>query len=460
MKQQRAIVLGAGIAGLFTARVLSNHFDEVFVLERDSLKEEDKLRAGVPQARHLHQILAKGQTVMQELFPTLAEDLATAGSPELHWGVDNIIFNENGQLPAVESGIITNTCSRTTLEGIIRKRLLEYKNVQILENHRVQCLIASPDNKVIQGVRFNIDPDKGIRELYADLIVDATGKSSKSPQWYQDLGYPEPDSTYINAHVGYSTCWFEIKPEKANDFVMIQIADLISDPPPGKGQRSGVIIKMEENRFAAILTSNNKDYPPTDLEGFLEFSRTLRSDTFYNLLKDATALTPVYGSRSTYNLWNHYEKLDTIPENYLIIGDAVCSLNPLFGQGMTVAALEAQLLDNLLSERAGMHFDGFAQQFQKKLAKNLGFTWELSTAKDKITPGVEGDVKGATIVDKAQSIYFEWVLQAMEHDKDVLIAFFEVLNMIRTPLWLVQPHILFRVLRHKITGYSNMDKRQ
>ena len=239
---------------------------------------------------------------------------------------------------------------------------------------------------------------------------------------------------------------------------MIQIADLISEPPPGQGQRSGVIIKLEANRFVAILTGNNKDYPPTDLESFLEFSRTLRSDVFYNLLKDAKALSPVYGSRNTYNLWYHYEKLPDIPENYLIIGDAVCSLNPLFGQGMTVAVLEAQLLNTLLQKWRGNSLEGFAHQFQKEVARNLRFTWELSTAKDKTQPGVEGDVTGASIIDKAQSIYFEWVLQAMEHDKDILVAFFEVLNMLRPPTWLVQPHILLRVLRYKLTGYSNMEK--
>ena len=179
MKQQRAIILGAGIAGLFTARVLCNYFDEVLILERDSFQEDNKLRKGIPQARHLHQILAKGQAVMEELFPTLPDDFEAIGSPGLHWGVDNIIFTENGQLPAVKSGIITNTCSRMTLESIIRKRLLEYPNVQILENHRVQCLIASEDNRFIRGVRYKVASGNEVEELYAAAYCRCNWKNIK-----------------------------------------------------------------------------------------------------------------------------------------------------------------------------------------------------------------------------------------------------------------------------------------
>ena len=449
---KRAIVIGAGISGLLTARVLSTYFDEVLVLERDKLPDAPHTRSGTPQDRHLHQILAGGQKIIEDLFPNLAQELLAVDAPQLHWGVDNIIVTENGRLPKIESGIITNTCSRVTFEYLIRKLVLADDSVTILSNHQVQSLIMD-DNQTITGLTVG---KQSSQQLFADFIVDASGKGSKTPEWYTDLGYDKPDYTKIDAHVGYSSCWFENLKDETGDFVMLQVADLASKASNEKGQRSGVIIKVDGERYIALLTSNNKDYPPTDLAGFLDFAKTLRSDTYYNVLKDGTPISPVYGSRSTYNIRYHYEKLKRIPENYILIGDAVCSFDPVIGQGMSMAAVEAQLLNTHLAQWTASSYDGFAKQFQSALAKELTYPWLLATANDKFQPLAEGDIKTYPFIGDLQTGYFNLVLQAMESDRYILIAFFEVLNMLRSPLYLAHPKILWRILRYKLTGYSNI----
>jgi len=457
MRWKRAIVLGGSMAGLFAARVLSDHFEEVLVLERDALPPEPDFRNGVPQARHLHQILAAGQRVMESLFPELVADLEAVGAPRMEWGVDNVMFNDSGPMPAVPSGVITNTCSRITLEYLIRQRLLERDNVQILERHRTVGLVPGEDRRAIAGVQVSINRGREEKQLFGDLILDATGRRSKTPEWFTELGYEQPPTTYVNAHIGYATCWFRKPETPAYDFVMLgALASGDQTPPPGQGMRSGVITEIEGDRWVAILSSNNKDYPPTDHAGFLEFARTLRTPAIYAPLTDAEPISPVYGSRSTYSLWHHYEKLAQQPERYLVTGDAACGFNPIYGQGMSVAALDAELLGKLLRGWHGDDLAGFAAHFQRELAKSLQGPWTMATASDKSQPSAEGDIDAPSRMSKVMDGYFGWVMQTLEHDPAVLTAFIKVMNMLEPPESLAKPGVFFRVLRHKLTGYSNM----
>jgi len=459
MRWNRAIVLGGSMAGLFAARVLSDHFDEVLVLERDTLPAEPDFRNGVPQARHLHQILAAGQRVMEKLFPDLVADLEQVGAPRMEWGVDNLTFNERGQQPLVSSGVITNTCSRIALEYLIRKRLLERNNVKILERHRIIGLIPNEDRGVIAGVKVNVNRGSEEKELFGDLVLDATGRRSKTPEWFEELGYARPETSYVNAHIGYSSCWFKKPENPTHEFVMMTSLALGSQPTSnGRGQRSGVITAIEDDLWVAIVSSNTKDYPSTDHEGFLEFTKTLRSPALYEALKDAEPISPVYGSRSTHSIWHHYEKLDRRPEHYLITGDAVCGFNPIYGQGMSVAALDAELLGDSLTSWKSENLNGFAAHFQSELAKSLQGPWTMATASDKSQPSAEGDVEDASLLSKLIDGYFDWVLQTLEHDPDVLVAFLKVMNMLEPPESLAKPGIFFRVLRHKLTGYSHLSQ--
>lgn len=456
MRWNRAVVIGGSMAGLFAARVLSDHFNEVWVLERDTLPTDAGQRNGTPQARHLHQILASGQQVMEELFPQLVQDLADVGAPRLHWGINNLTFNEIGRIPSVPSGIITNTCSRVTLEHLIRRRLADCANVKILEQHRSLGLTSTDDGRTITGVQVEVGRGREAQTITGDLIVDATGRATRSPEWLEALGYSKPETTYINAHIGYSTCWFNKPDHVPLDFVMLNVLDLTSAASEQRGQRSGIITEIEGGRWVSILASNNKDYPPTDHDGFLEFARSLRSPVLYDMLRLAEPISPVYGSRSTYSIWRHYERLDRRPENYIITGDAACAFNPIYGQGMSVAAQDAKLLGQLLGDWSADNLSGFADHFQKRLAQTLVNPWNLATSGDKYQPTAEGDIETPSRLTRMADTYMGWVLQTLEYDSEVTTMFLRVMNMLEPPEALGRPGIMFRVLRHKLTGYSNM----
>ncbi|MGB1289005.1 MAG: FAD-dependent oxidoreductase [Aggregatilineales bacterium] len=450
IQRDRAIVLGGSMAGLFAARVLSDHFNEVLILERDTLPSEAEIRNGTPQARHLHQLLASGQRVMERLFPELKDDLREVGAPEMEWGVDNIILLPEGRGAVMPSGIVTNTCSRATLEFLIRRRLLEHDNVKILEKHRIQGLIATDDNSRITGVQVKVGREQ--HEMFADFIVDATGRASKTPDYFEALGYEKPEQSYVNAHIGYSTAWFKKPDDLAEDFVMMASLSTGADVYPGGGNRSGIITKIEGDRWVAIIASNNKDYPPTDLPGFLEFTKTLHGLDIYEALRDAEPISPVYGSRTTYSIWQHYEKLDRRPENFIITGDAACGFNPIYGQGMSVAAMDAELLDDCLREWDEGDLTGFATHFQMKLADFLVAPWDMATTADKYEPTAVGDIEVAGRLKRMADVYFAWVLAAVAVDPVVNRAFLRVMNMLDKPETLGKPGILLRVLRHRFFG--------
>lgn len=454
MRWQKVLVLGGSMAGLLAARVLSEHFEDVFILERDTLPDEAEPRNGTPQARHLHQILASGQQIMEDFFPKLKDDLREVGAPNLHWGVDGVFLVADERVKPVPSGIITNTCSRPTLEYLIRRRLCERGNIHILQEHRVQGLISSEDKRIIKGVQVKVGRETDVQEIYADLVIDCTGRNSKSAKWYAELGYGEVENTYINAFIGYSTCWFEHPDTDSFDFVSLNAIDLLSGYENGRGQRSGIILRVENDRWIAILTGNNIDYPPTDYEGFLNYAQSLQSQGIYDWLKDATPISPVYGSRSTYSIWHHYEKMARLPENMIITGDAACAFNPVYGQGMSVAALDAKLLGELLSVWSGSDLIGFSQHFQKELAETLVAPWNLATTGDKAQPLAEGDFGEPTRLEKFGEAYSRWTLEALIAEPEVLKTFFKVMNMLEPPEALGKPSVMLRVFKHKLFGQS------
>lgn len=448
-QRERALVIGGSMAGLFAARVLSDHFKEVIILERDYLPSEPEQRNGTPQARHLHQILGGGQAVMERLFPELKQDLRDVGAPKMEWGVDDIILLPTGRSQSMPTGVVTNTCSRITLEFLIRRRLLERGNIQILEGHRTTSLIANDDKTRILGVEVQLNRKRETQQFFGDLIVDASGRGSKTPTYFEQLGYEQPEQTYINAHIGYSTVWLK-KPENYPEKFVMMTSLGYGDPHPAAGNRNGIITEIEGDRWVAIISSNNKDYPPTDFDGFLEFTKTLNQPDIYKALASAEPISPVYGSRSTYSLWRHYEKLGRRPENFIVTGDAACGFNPFYGQGMSVAALDAELLDRTLREWQSTDLTGFAAKFQTNLAEFLQWPWGMATASDKIQPTAEGDIVTPTRADRIADTYFDWVLMTTTEDIVIMTAFIKVMNMLAPPESLLKPNVLLRVLWHRM----------
>jgi 2-polyprenyl-6-methoxyphenol hydroxylase-like FAD-dependent oxidoreductase len=451
-----AIIIGGSMAGLLAARVLSEHFDRVTILERDRLPDGPDFRNGAPQARHLHALLGRGQQIMEELFPGLADDFQRIGAPRYEWGPDTAYLTAGGWLKRFSFGYITNLVSRTALEYLIRTHLLERGNVEIITEMDVQGLATTDDRATVIGVDAASRGEKGdgaARALRADLVVDASGRNSKTPEWFRALGYDTPPESTVYAHIGYATRWYDMPVGKYDWKVLF-----ISGRPAEGITRGGAIFEMEGNRWVATLGGLNRDYPPTDDDGFLAYAAKLASPTVAEALKDAKPISPIYGYRIDGNRLRHYEKLKRLPENYVIVGDALCSFNPIYGQGMTVAALQALALVKALAGRDRSNLAGFAAAFQAQAAHMLRDPWLLATGEDMRYPGTEG--QKPDMVSRFMQRYVDQVLRTLPDDEVLTRAFIEVSNLTRPPTALLTPQMFLRVARHSLGSWgSSTDSR-
>jgi len=437
--RQHALVIGGSLAGMFAAKALSQIFKQVTIIERDTLPDEITVRDGVPQSRHVHQLLVGGLNVMRELFPGLDDDLEAAGAIPIHMGYNFIMATRYGFMPPVETGMHSFLSSRPALESVIRQHINNTDNICIIQGYSVIQLLTDKDKRVVSGVLAEKKREKSSEQFNADLVVDASGRNSKAITWLEELGYDAPEATHIDAHVGYASCWFE-KPDYAPDGIpaMLSLGD--ADNP-----RTCLISEVEGNKWLAMAASKNHDYPPTDLDGFLEFTKGCPSPFVYNYLKHAKAISPVYGYRRTENHWRHYEKMTRRPENFVITGDAACAFNPIYGHGMSVAAMDAKLMGQILKSYAGRNLTGFADEFQQALAKQVEVVFSLASADDLEQPTVEGEFPEQPPALKWLGLYFRQALRAMFVDDVVRVRFNRVSNLIDSPLTLFKPGILLRV---------------
>ena len=433
----RAIVIGGSMAGLLAARVLLDHFTEVVLIERDDVLISQTARSGVPQSHHAHVLLTQGQRLLEQLFPGLAAELTTAGAPTVEWTADWLMLGVRKWLPRCQSGLSGRTCSRTLLEGMIRQRLLAYPNLTLLPNCQVEGLLSEVTRVTGVKLRQRDAVESVVDSLNAALVVDASGRNSALPQWLAQLGYSSPSETTINAFLGYASRWYQ-RPENLEvDWQGITISAV-----EGVNSRGAVLYPIEHNQWIVTLGGVGRDYPPTDEAGFLEFARSLRVPILYDLLKEAQPLSPIYSYRRTENCWRHYERLQRFPDGIVAIGDAVCVFNPVYGQGMTTAALGAMTLDRVLNQSKSS--SGFGLRFHKQLAQILHTPWLMATGEDSRWSTTEGAKPNWR--DRVVQKYVDRVSMLMQDNPTLLTAFAEVVHMVKPPTALFMPNILLQVL--------------
>lgn len=443
-----ALVIGSGIAGLLAARVLLNHFQHVTIVERDSLPEQPQPRPGVPQAVQSHAILVRGQRILEQLFPGLDAELIAAGAISVDWSADALYLSSMGTAPRCPSGLITSMCSRNLLEWAIRRRLGGCDLLQFLEATQVKKLLTDESKSRVIGVQLRDRDNSQLGELTADLIVDASGRNSFLPKWLEELGYPAPSETVIDAFLGYTTRWYKRPADLQADWKALFV---FAEPP--HESRCGVLDSVEDDRWSLSLYGFGRDYPPTDEVGFLEFARTLCSPILYEAVKDAKPLSPVYSYRRTENRLRHYEQLSKLPEGIVALGDAVFAFNPYYGQGMTAAALGALVLDRCLHQRWRQSQNaplGFGQHFQHQLARSLKTPWLNSTRNDRAWLTSEDSIDKARKPNKINQLLRQYVEEVMLLSMDcpqVHRTMIEMYHMVKPPIALFQPNIAAKVLR-------------
>jgi 2-polyprenyl-6-methoxyphenol hydroxylase-like FAD-dependent oxidoreductase len=372
---KRAVVIGAGMSGLTAAGALANRFDQIVVLERDTLPSEPTFRAGTPQARHVHGLLLSGQRALSELFPGFEQDLARAGAVPLRAGLDIRVERPGyDPFPQRDLGWSGYAASRPTIERAVRRRVESHANTMLRQRCRVTEVMTSPDGTVVTGIRC--ENDTGTSEtITADLVVDASGRGALTLALLDSIGRPLPEETTIGIDLGYATCIFSIPDDASTDWKGVMT---FGQAP--HNSRGGLMLPLEGNRWMATIGGRHGNVPPGDAEGFLTYAKALRTPTIYNAIKHAKRLDGVARYGFPESVRRHFERLDGFPRGLLPIGDAICRFNPVYGQGMSVAALEACLLKRLLKE-SGETADPIAElasTFFKEMQTLIETPWSVA----------------------------------------------------------------------------------
>lgn len=435
-----AVVAGAGLGGLLSARMLSRHFGNVCVLEQHALPSDPTPRKGVPQGYHVHGLLARGGEYLKHWFPGLDNTLARAGAPILELGQDVASRFPQGWLPRFRSGINIRCCSRGLLEWALRKQLMETSGVSFVEQARVVSMQEGAQQITVhftQGGRAQV--------VDAQFFVDASGRGSRAPDWLAGLGYAPPAETIVDANLGYATRWFEEPPRRGREWSMMVIMPRYPD-----NYRGGVILPVENKQWMVFLAGLGGHHPPADEEGYFEFARRLVEPGIFQAIQGARGLSRIFKFRQTANRWRHFERLPAWPERFAVLGDAACTLNPYYAQGMTVCALQVEALDAELRRR-GSGGDAGAR-FQQQAARIVRAPWVLATSTDLRWPATTGDRR---LRDQLMHRYLDKVLALATEDPGASIKFLQVMHMLKPPQALLSPALMARALCMRSSGPEN-----
>ncbi|GAA0379167.1 FAD-binding monooxygenase [Acrocarpospora corrugata] len=433
--RNRAVVLGGGMAGLVAAKVLSEQFEEVLLVDRDQLAGVADPRRGVPQGAHAHGLLAKGQEVLEGMFPGLTRELADAGIPTGDMGVNLRWYFNGHRLQPKATGLKVISATRPELEGAVRARVQALPNVRFLENHVILSLTVTQDRSRITGVKVAPEGEGAEVELTADLVVDATGRGSRTPAWLAELGYPRPEEDRVKIGLSYTTCHYRLRENVLGEDMAILCVATPDHP-------RGAFFSRLNDRYLLSLTGMLGDQAPTDPEGHLAFVKSLPVPDIHEAVHDAEVLDERVAFRYPASVWKHFERLTRFPLGLLVVGDGVCSFNPVYGQGMTVAALEGLTLREHL--KGGGLPD--AKAFFTDVAKVIEAPWGVAAGGDLSFPGVEGERSEEVLMGNA---YMDRLRAAAEHDGIVTAAFMRVAGLIDPVESLMRPAMALRVSRHQ-----------
>ncbi|MGH7323455.1 MAG: FAD-dependent oxidoreductase [Candidatus Rokuibacteriota bacterium] len=388
MVGRQAVVVGAGMGGLTAARALADHFERVLVLERDVLPRQAADRVGVPQGKHVHALLAGGQRALSELFPDFDHDLAKRGAVPFRVGLD-VRMERPGYdpFPQRDLGFDAYAMSRAQVEFTVRQRVHACANVEFRQHCPVEALVARSDGTAVTGVRCAQRTEKS-ETLEADLVVDASGRGTLTLGLLEAIGQAAPEETTVGVDLAYTSAIFAIPDDAPPDW-----KGVFCFPRAPASSRGALLLPLEGRRWIVTVAGRHGERPPGDADGFMAFAQQLRTPTIYNAIKPAKLLDDVVRFGFPASAYRHYERLTSLPRGLLPVGDAVCRFNPVYGQGMSVAAQEARALGHLLATRAAEPdpLDGLAPSFFVEAAALIETPWAGSVIPDFVYPDTRGE---------------------------------------------------------------------
>ncbi len=437
--KQHAIVLGGSLAGLLAARVLSDHYSQVTIIEKDAVHRRPEARKGQAQAYHLHGLLPGGLQVMSRYFPGLLDELSSHGVKVLDFARSMNWYCYGAFRKTFTIGIQGVTVSRALLEHLIRERVLGLANVRLLDNHSATQLTTTADKQKITGV-LTEDKTTGQTTTHtAEFVMDTSGRGSRTAQWLKRLGYGETPVSEVKVNVGYTTRTYKrdpLDPLGENWIACTPVA------PAEK--RFGAAFPIEGDKWMVTVGGWHGDHAPTEEASYLEFVKSLPNPALYKIVSNNAPLSDFVQYKFPVSLRRHYEKLGRFPAGLLVAGDAFSSFNPIYGQGMSSAALQLELLDNILKNNVAENER--AKVFFRRSNKIIEDIWAMATGEDFRYPQTSGVRPfGIKLVNK----YVAQVHKATTKDEVVCGAFLKVIALLKPPTSLFSPKIFWRVLRAK-----------
>lgn len=434
-----AVVIGASMGGLLTARVLTEAYDHVTVVERDVLPAASEQRRGVPQGRHLHGLLASGLASLETLFDGFADEMLTAGALVGDVQADIRFYLDGHHYRQVPCGVHALVASRPLLEGYVRQRVRTLPTVEMLDNCAATGLEITADGRRVIGLRVLPRADGAtVQVLNADLVVDTSGRGSRTPIWLAQLGYPSPKREEVKVGLGYASRRYRLDPDVlGGDGFGVSNGTLTH-------RYIGGLQLLEHGQMLVTLGGYAGNHPPTDPEGFTAFAAQLPAGLYEVIRRGEPVSDPIrftfpVSGRQRYE-WLFTRRRGRFPDGLVVLGDALCSFNPLYGQGMSVAAMEALALRDCL--QGGTH--RLAPRFFRAAAKIVDHAWDISVTGDLRLPEVTGR---RSLKVRLINAYLPLVHAAATVDSRVGAAFLRVSNLLDAPPRLLSPALVLRVLR-------------
>jgi 2-polyprenyl-6-methoxyphenol hydroxylase-like FAD-dependent oxidoreductase len=437
---EHAVVLGASMGGLVAARVLADFYDNVTVVERDVLPPDAANRRGVPQGRHVHALLGRGTAVLDELFPGFADELVGAGAPSLDYRDLSEAYLSFADRVLIRTGAYVSVPpllipSRPLLESLVRQRLRAIENVTLLEGYDVADLMSTAGGNRVTGALVRAHNGHGEQALTADLITDCTGRGSRTPVFLEALGYGRPAEDSVKVRLCYSSQLLRLPPGTLKEKLVI------AGPAPGRP--TGMALFGYENdmwMFTVLGVAGVE--PPCELAEMLSFADGLAPAHLLAAIGTGEPLAEVCRARYPASRWRRYDKMRRFPDGLLVLGDAICSFNPAYGQGMTVAALQAQALGECLRQGP----NDLARRYFRAAAKPIGVAWQFAVGGDLSLPEVEGP---RPLAVRLSNRYVSRLQAVAETDIAVAEQFTRVVGLLDPPATLLHPRMLLRAARRR-----------
>lgn len=425
---ERAVVIGSGIGGLAAGAALQEYCEEVIICEKDQIPLEPTARRGVPQDEQLHNLLTRAQVHLEELLPGFSDALRQQGAGDANVSTETHVYELGIQMPERDLGLRLMSSWRPKIEHAARGILAKADNVSLRGLTRATCLVK--DNNSVRGLK--IETEGGVETIETPLVIDASGTGSKAHKWLRELGLEEPPTDTLQVDQWYVSMVLNRPKDFADDKSF-----WLTFPSPPK-TRGGLISPVGSDNWYVSLSGRRADRAPRTFDEMREYAETLEEPSIAELLRISKPASTPNLFRKTTASWRRYDKLASPLTGFLPLGDSIASLNPLFGQGMSVAAWQAAELKNVL---AGSRDDGELEDvtvdYFRRAAAACVAAWSLGDLVNGVSPN-----------EKLDGRYWDSLAEAIKHEPELHRKYVGVWHLIKPVSTLYSPDFLQSVANY------------